>query len=108
MEAPELRGGRTELTPINETTLTPSRDFGSMKALSPRFDPIRRYETLRKCIERRGITHAVMLQPVLSEFSGGDDSPRPTIETDAEFLDSVAREAEVALHPATRTCLPTA
>ncbi len=41
----------------------------------------------------------IMNQPAFSEFNGGELSPGPSVETDEEILDWVARDGETALHP---------
>ena len=46
----------------------------------------------------RSVRH-ILSQPALEPFSGGEISPGPDVETDAEILDWVARDAETALHP---------
>lgn len=38
-------------------------------------------------------------QPVFAEYNGGELSPGPKTQTDAEILDWVARDGETALHP---------
>jgi len=41
----------------------------------------------------------ILDQPAFAPFSGGEISPGPTVGTDEEILDWVARDAETALHP---------
>ena len=41
----------------------------------------------------------ILAQPAFSELSGGEISPGPSVETDQDILDWVARDAETALHP---------
>lgn len=41
----------------------------------------------------------VLSQPAFDEFNGGEVSPGPSIETDEEILEWVAKDAETALHP---------
>ena len=41
----------------------------------------------------------ILEQPAFAAFSGGEISPGPSVETDQEILDWVARDAETALHP---------
>jgi choline dehydrogenase len=40
-----------------------------------------------------------MNQPAFDPFNGGELSPGPTVQTNAEILDWVARDGETALHP---------
>ena len=46
----------------------------------------------------RAVRH-ILSQPALAPYSGGELSPGPSVQTDAEILDWVARDAETALHP---------
>jgi len=46
----------------------------------------------------RAVRH-ILSQPALAPYSGGELSPGPGVQTDAEILDWVARDAETALHP---------
>jgi choline dehydrogenase len=41
----------------------------------------------------------ILSQPAFADFDGGEISPGPAVQTDAEILDWVARDAETALHP---------
>ena len=41
----------------------------------------------------------ILRQPAFEPFDGGELSPGPGVQTDAEILDWVARDAETALHP---------
>jgi choline dehydrogenase len=46
----------------------------------------------------RAVRH-ILSQPALAPFDGGELSPGPAVQTDAEILEWVARDAETALHP---------
>jgi choline dehydrogenase len=41
----------------------------------------------------------ILNQPAFAAFNAGELSPGPSVETDQEILDWVARDAETALHP---------
>ena len=41
----------------------------------------------------------ILNQPAMDPFNGGETSPGPSVETDEEILDWVAKDAETALHP---------
>ena len=41
----------------------------------------------------------ILTQPAFAAFDGGELSPGPAVQTDAEILDWVAQDAETALHP---------
>jgi choline dehydrogenase len=53
----------------------------------------------REWLEAIAITRAILSQPAWEGLDGGEISPGPGIETDAQILDWVARDAETALHP---------
>jgi choline dehydrogenase len=42
---------------------------------------------------------AILDAPAFEPFDGGELSPGPSVESDDEILDWVARDAETALHP---------
>ena len=42
---------------------------------------------------------AILDAPAFEPFDGGELSPGPSVQTDEEILDWVARDAETALHP---------
>jgi len=44
-----------------------------------------------------------MEQPAMAPYTTGEISPGPSVETDEEILDWVARDAETALHPSCTT-----
>jgi len=50
-------------------------------------------------IEAVRTSRRILEQPAFAEFSGGEISPGPSVKTDEEILDWVARDAETALHP---------
>ena len=80
---------------------------GSVKITStdPAVHPALRFNYLSTDQDRREWVEAVRCareilgRPAFGEFDGGEISPGPSVETDAEILDWVARDAETALHP---------
>jgi choline dehydrogenase len=80
---------------------------GSVKIVSrdPRVHPALRFNYLsteqdrREWVEAVRVARAILDQPALDPFNGGEISPGKAVQTDAEILDWVAREAETALHP---------
>jgi choline dehydrogenase len=80
---------------------------GSVKIVSrdPRVHPALRFNYLsteqdrREWVEAVRVSRAILNQPALASFNGGEISPGPAVRTDAEILDWVAREGETALHP---------
>jgi choline dehydrogenase len=53
----------------------------------------------REWVEAVRISRKILNEPAFDEFNGGELSPGPSVETDEEILDWVARDAETALHP---------
>ncbi len=80
---------------------------GSVKIVSTdaRVHPALRFNYLSTEQDRRewveAIAHArtILTQPAFDEFNAGELSPGPTVQSDEEVLDWVARDAETALHP---------
>ena len=80
---------------------------GSVRAVStdPRIHPSLRFNYLstaqdrREWVEAIRMTRDILGQPALAPFDAGEISPGPEVESDAEILDWVARDAETALHP---------
>ncbi|MBT8208497.1 MAG: choline dehydrogenase [Acidimicrobiia bacterium] len=80
---------------------------GSVKITStdPRKHPALRFNYLStetdrtEWIETVRAARRIMSQPAFDEFNDGEISPGPSVETDDEILDWVARDAETALHP---------
>jgi choline dehydrogenase len=81
---------------------------GSVKIVStdPTVHPVLRFNYLstdqdrREWLEAVRVARDILHQPAMAAFDAGELSPGPTVRTDDEILDWVAREAETALHPA--------
>jgi choline dehydrogenase len=80
---------------------------GSVKITSrdPRAHPALRFNYLSTEQDRREWVEAVrcardiLTQPAFDRFNAGELSPGPTVESNEEIVDWVARDAETALHP---------
>ncbi len=80
---------------------------GSVKITStdPRVHPALRFNYLsteqdrREWLEAVHSARTILTQPAFEPFNAGEISPGPSVETDEEILDWVARDAETALHP---------
>ncbi len=76
-----------------------------IKSTDPREHPALRFNYLsteqdrREWIEAIRCTRKILGQPAFEEFSGGEISPGPDVETDEEIMQWVAKDAETALHP---------
>jgi choline dehydrogenase len=80
---------------------------GSVKIIStdPRVHPALRFNYLsteqdrREWLEAVQTARTILTQPAFGPFNAGEISPGPSVESDQEILDWVARDAETALHP---------
>ncbi|HSS36796.1 MAG TPA: GMC oxidoreductase, partial [Patescibacteria group bacterium] len=80
---------------------------GSVKIVStdPRVHPALRFNYLstdqdrREWVEAIRVARRILGQAAFGPYDGGETSPGPSVETDQEILDWVARDAETALHP---------
>src|SRR6185503_12973096 len=82
-----------------------ARGSVTITSTDPRAHPALRFNYLSTAQDRREWVEAVRVargllnQPGLEPYNGGETSPGPSVETDDEILDWVARDAETALHP---------
>jgi choline dehydrogenase len=82
-----------------------ARGSVTIKSTDPREHPALRFNYLstdqdrREWVEAIRVAREILNQPAFDEFSAGELSPGPDVDTDAEILDWVARDAETALHP---------
>jgi choline dehydrogenase len=80
---------------------------GSVKITSrdPRVHPALRFNYLstekdrREWVEAIRVARKILSQPAMDPFNGGETSPGPSVTTEQEILDWVARDGETALHP---------
>jgi choline dehydrogenase len=80
---------------------------GSVKITSadPTVHPALRFNYLsteqdrREWVEAIHVARNILGQKAFEPFSSGETSPGPSVTTDAEILDWVARDGETALHP---------
>jgi len=80
---------------------------GSVRIASPdprrhprlRFNYLSTEQDRREWVEAIRCARRVLSQPALAPFDAGEISPGPAVESDAQILDWVARDAETALHP---------
>jgi choline dehydrogenase len=86
---------------------------GTVKITStdPRRHPAVRFNYLsteqdrREWIEAVRTARHILSQPAFEPFDDGELSPGPSVDTDEEIMDWVARDAETALHPSCTTKL---
>jgi len=80
---------------------------GSVKITSadPRTHPALRFNYLstpndrREWVEAIHAARSILAQAAFCPYDGGEISPGPSVQSDDEILDWVARDAETALHP---------
>ncbi len=77
----------------------------TLKSTDPREHPALRFNYLsteqdrREWVEAIHVARSILGRSAMAEFDGGETSPGPSVETDEQILDWVARDAETALHP---------
>ncbi|MBB6346347.1 choline dehydrogenase [Nonomuraea muscovyensis] len=82
-----------------------ARGTVKIKSTDPRQHPALRFNYLstdqdrREWVEAVRVARDILGQPALGAYSTGELSPGPSVETDEEILDWVARDGETALHP---------
>ncbi|MFN2629706.1 MAG: choline dehydrogenase [Gaiellaceae bacterium] len=64
-----------------------------------RFNYLSTDQDRREWVEAVRCARRILNQPAFDEFNAGETSPGPSVETDEQILDWVARDAETALHP---------
>jgi choline dehydrogenase len=64
-----------------------------------RFNYLSTEQDRREWIEALRCSRRILTQPAFDGFNGGELSPGPSVESDQEIMDWVARDAETALHP---------
>jgi choline dehydrogenase len=72
-----------------------------------RFNYLSTEQDKREWVEAVGVARDILGQGAFAPFSGGELSPGPSVTTDEEILDWVARDAETALHPSCTTKMGT-
>jgi len=63
------------------------------------FNYLSTYQDRREWPEAVHVARKILNQPAFDPFNAGELSPGPTVSTEQEILDWVARDAETALHP---------
>ncbi len=82
---------------VRGTVTLKSRDPFEHPAL--RFNYLSTENDRREWIEMVRAARHILNQPAFDAFNAGELSPGPSVETDQEILDWVAKDAETALHP---------
>lgn len=85
----------------------------TITSTDPRKHPAIRFNYLstendrREWVEMVRAARTILEQPAFAPFSGGEISPGAAVQSDAEILDWVARDAETALHPSCTAAMGT-
>ncbi len=99
--APQGHGYQVHVGPM----YSDARGTIKITATDPRKHPAIRFNYLstntdrREWVEAVNISRNILNQPAFEPFNGGELSPGPSVRTDQEILDWVAKDAETALHP---------
>ncbi len=64
-----------------------------------RFNYLSTDQDRREWVEAIRVARTILTQPAFDRFSTGELSPGPSVSTDEEILEWVAKDAETALHP---------
>ena len=90
-----------------------SRGSVRIKSADPAVHPALRFNYLSTAQDRREwpeairVARRILNQPAFGEFNGGELSPGPSVASDEQILDWVARDGETALHPSCTAAMGT-
>jgi choline dehydrogenase len=82
-----------------------SRGSVKITSLDPKVHPALRFNYLstdqdrREWVEAVRVARHILSQHAFDQYSGGELSPGPEVDTDQQILEWVARDGETALHP---------
>ena len=99
--APQGHGYQVHVGPM----YSDSRGTIKITSTDPYTHPALRFNYLSTPTDRRewaeaiNVARTILNQPAFDAFNGGELSPGPTVQTEEEILDWVARDGETALHP---------
>ncbi|WP_446666246.1 choline dehydrogenase [Flexivirga sp. B27] len=94
-------GYQVHVGPMNSDV----RGHVRIKDADPRNKPAIQFNYLsterdrREWVEVIRAARHILAQPAFATFDGGELSPGPSVQTDEEIIDWVAKDAETALHP---------
>lgn len=64
-----------------------------------RFNYLSTAQDRREWVEAIRVARHILNQPAMARYNGGESSPGPGVDTDAQILDWVGHDGETALHP---------
>jgi choline dehydrogenase len=82
-----------------------ARGTVKLKSSDPTEHPALRFNYLstdqdrREWVEAIRVARDILTQPAFDRFNGGELSPGPSVATDEEVIEWVAKDGETALHP---------
>ena len=94
-------GYQVHVGPMNSD----ARGYVKIRSKDPQVYPNLRFNYLsteqdrREWVEAIRCARKILGQPAMNPFNAGEISPGPSVETDQQILDWVAKDAETALHP---------
>ncbi len=94
-------GYQVHVGPMNSDARGSVRIISDEPARKPalRFNYLSTEQDRREWVEAIGVTRTILNQPAMEPFNGGELSPGSAVQSDAEILAWVSRDAETALHP---------
>ncbi|MGN6797010.1 MAG: choline dehydrogenase [Gaiellaceae bacterium] len=99
--APQGHGYQLHVGPMYSDARGTLRIISDDPQVKPalRFNYVSTEQDRREWVECVRAARAILDAPAFKPFDGGELSPGPSVSTDDEILDWVARDAETALHP---------
>jgi len=94
-------GYQVHVGPMNSD----ARGSVKLRSTDPTSHPALRFNYLstaqdrREWVEAIHVARTILGQPAFAAYDGGEISPGPAVQSDAEILDWVARDGETAYHP---------
>ncbi len=94
-------GYQVHVGPMNSDARGSVRISTADPAAKPalRFNYLSTEQDRREWVEAIRVARTILTQPAMTPFNGGELSPGPAVQSDAEILAWVSRDAETALHP---------
>ena len=99
--APQGHGYQVHVGPMYSDT----RGSVKIRSTDPKTNPAIRFNYLstptdrKEWVEAVAVARKILTQPAFDPFNAGELSPGPSVSSEEEVLDWVARDAETALHP---------
>ncbi len=94
-------GYQVHIGPMNSNARGSIRIASANPATKPeiRFNYLSTEQDRREWVEAIRVARSILEQPAFAGLDGGEVSPGPAVETDAEIIEWVKKDGETALHP---------